>query len=134
MTAGHGSRRPQREDAALAALLSEPTIAEAASKAGIGESTLLRWMAEPSFRARYRAARRQVVEQAISQLQQGTSEAVAALRRNLGCGVPASEIAAARAMIDISVKAIELTDLAERIETLEQAAEQAAEREKGNRR
>jgi hypothetical protein len=87
-----------------------------------------------SFQARYRAARRQVVEQAIAQLQQGTSEAVAALRRNLACGVPAAEIAAAKAVIDYSVKAIELTDLAERVEQLEQAAAATAEREKGSRR
>jgi hypothetical protein len=75
-----------------------------------------------------------VVEQAIAQLQQGTSEAVATLVRNLGCGVPSVEIAAARAVIDVSVKAIELTDLAERVEQLEHAAAQAAEREKGARR
>jgi len=122
MTAGHGEKRGRREEQAIAALLSEPTIEAAAKKAGISESSLLRWMAVPSFQERYRAARRQVVEHAVSRLQQATSEAVDALQRNLTCGTPAAEIAAAKATIDFSLKAIELTDLAERIEQLEQLA------------
>ena len=127
MTAGHGQKRSRQEEAALAALLSLPTIAEAATLAGISESTLLRWLREPTFQQRYRAARRQVVEHAISGLQQAAGEAVEALRRNLTCGVPASEIAAARAIIDQAVKGVELIDLAERVEQLEEAATQAAE-------
>jgi DNA-binding MurR/RpiR family transcriptional regulator len=122
MTAGHGQKRSRQEEAALAALLSVPTIAEAATLAGISESTLLRWLQEPTFQQRYRAARREVVEHAISGLQQATGEAVEALRRNLTCGVPSSEIAAARAIIDQAVKGVELVDLAERIEQLERAA------------
>lgn len=118
---GHGSKRERREEAAIAALLSEPTIIEAATKAGISESTLLRWMADPPFQARYRAARRQVVELSVSRLQQATGEAVETLRRNLTCGIPAAEIAAAKAVIDFSIKAVELVDLAERIEALERA-------------
>jgi hypothetical protein len=128
VTAGNGGRRSQREDAVLAALLSEPTIAQAATKAGISESTVLRWLAEPSFRARYREARRQVVEMAVCQLQTATSDAVGTLTRNLTCGVPASEIAAAKAVLDFAVKGVELVDLAERVEQLEQATAPAEER------
>jgi hypothetical protein len=78
VTPEHGGKRPRREDAALAALLAEPTIEAAAATAGISKSTLLRWLAEPDFRTRYRDARRQVVEHAVSGLQQATGEAVAA--------------------------------------------------------
>jgi hypothetical protein len=134
MTAGHGQKRERLEDRALAALLSEPTIALAAAKASVSESTLLRWLAEPSFKARYRDARRQVVELAVTGLQQATSEAVEALSRNMRCGVPASEIAAAKAVLDFAVKGVELVDLAERVEALEQASERATEQEKGTRR
>jgi hypothetical protein len=122
VTAGNRGKRPQREEAAIAALLSESTIALAAAKAGISESTMLRWLADPSFQARYRASRRQVVEQAVAQLQRGTSEAVETLKRNFTSGVPAAEIAAAKAVLDFSIKAIELTDLVERVDALEQAA------------
>src|SRR5215213_1130733 len=119
---GHGEKRSRREESAIAALLACPTIEAAAQQAGVGESTLRGWLRDPAFQQRYRAARRQVVEQSIAQLQQGTTEAVAALRRNLTCGLPAAEIAAAKAVMDYSVKAIELVDLAERVEQLEQAA------------
>jgi hypothetical protein len=133
VTAGHGSKRPQREDAALAALLSESTIEAAAKTAGVGESTLLRWIQEPDFKARYRAARRSVVEGAIGRLQQAATQAVDALTRNLTCGTPAVEVGAARSILDQAIKAVELIDLAERIEALEQAAETAAAREGGRR-
>jgi hypothetical protein len=120
---GHGAKRPRREDAAIVALLACPTIDDAATQAGIGESTLRGWLRDPDFQRKYRDARRQVVEQAITGLQQATTEAVAALRRNLSCGVPAAEISAAKAVIDFSLKAVELVDLAERVDALELAAE-----------
>ena len=105
MTAGHGAKRPQRQDVAIAALLTEPTLEAAARRAGVSESSLLRWLRDPAFRAEYRAARRAVVEQAVSGLQHAASEAVNTLTRNLTCGMPASEIAAAKAIIDQAVKA-----------------------------
>src|SRR5688572_31523882 len=77
-------------------------------KAGIGESTLLRWMGEPAFKARYRGARRQVVEGAIGRLQQAATQAVDALTRNLTCGTPAVEVGAARSILDLAIKAVEL--------------------------
>src|SRR5687768_6339121 len=70
------------EDAALAALLSQPTLAQAAQQAGISESTMLPWLADPAFKARYREARRQVVELAVTNLQQATAAAVETLTRN----------------------------------------------------
>lgn len=129
MTAGNGGRRPQREDAALAALLSEPTIAQAAAKAGISESTLLRWLAEPSFRARYRDARRQVVEQAIVGLQQAAGDAVTVLSAIAGdAAQPAgARVSAARTILDQSFRGLELVDLVERIEQLERAQNGSAE-------
>ena len=127
MAAGHGSKQSQLEGAALAALLTESTIALAAKNVGISESTLLRWLAEPAFKARYRDARRQVVEATIGRLQQGASEAVDALTRNLKCGTPAVEVGAAKAMLEYDVKAVELVDVTDRLEELERReAERAA--------
>jgi hypothetical protein len=76
-------------------------------------------MAEPEFKARYRAARRQVVESAVGRLQQAATLAVDALTRNLTCGIPAVEVGAARSVLDQAIKAVELIDLAERVEALE---------------
>jgi hypothetical protein len=119
MTAGNGGKRPQREELAIAALLSEPTVEAAAKRAGISESTLLRWMAEPVFREQYRAARRAVVEGAIGRLQQASTQAVDALARNLTCGNPAVEVGAAKAIFELTAKGMEQLDFAERLEAIE---------------
>ena len=129
MSGERRGRRP-RQEAAIAALLAEPTIEAAATKAGVGESTLRRWLAEPGFKAAYRTARRLVVEAAIGRLQQAATEAVDALSRNLTCGNAAVEVGAAKAILDQSIKAVELVDLAERVEALEQASDLAAQRDK----
>ncbi len=128
---GHGEKQSRKGEAAITALLVCPTIESAAVEAGIAPATLRRWLAEDDFQRTYRAARRQAVEHAVAQLQQATGDAVDALRRNLMCGVPASEIAAAKAIIDQAIKGVELVDLAERIEALEQATAPASE---GNER
>jgi hypothetical protein len=121
MTAGHGNKRPQCEDRALAALLSEPTMAGAAKQAGISESTLLRWLDDPAFQARYRAARRQVLDQAVSGLQQAAGKAVTVLVAIAedASAPPAARVSAAKTIIDQGFRGLELTDLAARIEQLE---------------
>jgi hypothetical protein len=119
MAAGHGSKREGREDLAIAALLSEPTIGAAAAKAGISESSLLRWMQEEGFKARHRAARRAVVEGVIGRLQQSSGKALDALVRNLGCGTAAVEVSAAKAILDLTNKAFEFNTV-ERLEAIEQ--------------
>ena len=108
-----------KQEKALAALLDKPTIREAAAASKVGETTLWRWLQEPEFQRGYRAARRQVVEHSISELQSATSDAVATLKRNLNCLNPAVEVRAAQIILDQSIKAVELVDLAERIEQLE---------------
>lgn len=106
-------------DLAIAFLLIEPTIAAAAEKAGVSEGTLIRWMKEPDFDAAYRDARRKVVERSIGRLQGASGEAVEALQRNLKCGAPPAEIAAARAILDKAIQGLELSDLQAKVARLE---------------
>lgn len=108
----------------LAALLSEATIAAAATRVHVGERTVHAWLAEPVFAEAYRVVRRQAVGQAISQLQQASSAAVGVL-----CDVMnnvdergANRVAAARAVLDYATRAIELEDLEARIALLETAS------------
>lgn len=68
----------------------------------------------------YRAARRQVVERAVSEMQSATNEAVETLKRNLHCEKPAVEVRAAQIIIEQAVKGVELVDLQERVERLEE--------------
>jgi hypothetical protein len=123
---GHGEKKSRKLEDAIGALLAYPTITEAANSLGLSEKTLRRWLRDPGFCARYRAARRQAMEQSIAAMQQASSHAVDALVRNLNCGVPTAEISAARALLEHALDAGEVVDLAERIDALEaRAAEQA---------
>src|SRR5215213_4857777 len=109
----------RNQDRAIVALLNEPTLEAAAAAVGISDVTLWRWLKQPEFKTRVREARRAMVEGAIGRLQQATTEAVDALRRNLACGTPSVEVRAATAILDQAVKAIELFDLTERVDRLE---------------
>jgi transposase-like protein len=53
---GHGARFPRKKDKAVAALLTQRSVAEAARAVGVARSTLCQWMEEPAFDARLRAA------------------------------------------------------------------------------
>jgi hypothetical protein len=76
---GQGQKLTAKQEALIAALLTEPTYAAAATKAGIREATLYRWLQLPTFRAAYRQARRALVEAAVGRLQDATGQAVARL-------------------------------------------------------
>lgn len=111
-----------KQDRAMLALLTNPTIAQAARKSGIGERTLYTWLAEPGFAAAYRGARRAAVQHGLARLQQASSSAVDVL-----CQVmknkrapAATRVAAARTVLDMAIKAVELEDMSARLDALEQ--------------
>ncbi len=110
-----------KQERALVALLDCGEIKEAAETAGITKVTLWRWLQSPEFQSRYRAARRQLVETAIAQLQSDCTIAVRVLREVAeDKQAPASSrVAAAKTIIEQSIGAIELMDLQERVEMLE---------------
>jgi len=116
------SKINRKSEAVIAALLTEPSHAAAASKAGIGEATLQRWLRDPEFMSAYRAARRSVIESAVGRLQQASEKAVATLERNLACGQPGVEIRAAVAILDNAIRGIDQLDLAYRLDALEARA------------
>lgn len=120
MSDGHGEKRSRRREQAISALLTHPTIVEAAQAAGVSEKTIRNWLKDAAFLRDFRATRSRVVEHAIAQLQTATSRAVETLERNLTCGTPGAEIRAAATILERSVAAVELWDLAERLEQLEQ--------------
>jgi len=108
-----------RQERAIVALLAEPSIEAAAKTAEVSDVTIWRWMKQPEFRSKLRDARRAVVEGAIGRLQAAATEAVDTLRRSLTCGIPSVEVRAATVILDQAIRAVELFDLAERVEHLE---------------
>ena len=57
-----GGDQTRKDEQLIEALLTEPTIASAATKAGLSEATVYRRLSDVEFSANYRAALRQLVE------------------------------------------------------------------------
>ena len=109
----------RKQDAAIGALLSRPTISAAAESVGIGEATLRRWLKEPGFLAAYRAVRRDTLEHCVALLQKAGSDAVEAMQQSLQATSEGVRLRAACAILDYSMKGVELLDLEARIAVLE---------------
>jgi transposase-like protein len=124
---GHGAKFGRKMEEAVAALLSQRNVEEAAHTVGIAPRTLLRWMKEPEFQAAYREARRNAYSQAVAKLQQGaTAAATTLLKVMLDQSTPASvRIRAAECIMNHSSKAIEIEDVEARVAELERTAEAA---------
>lgn len=127
---GHGTKFGLKKEEAIAALLTQRNIDEAARSIGIAPNTLLRWMKEPEFETAYRQAKRAAFGQSISRLQQGTSAAVTTLLKiMLDTAAPASvRVRAADSIFNHAAKAIEIEDIEARVAALEQAAGSGARR------
>jgi hypothetical protein len=122
---GHGSKFGRKKEEAIAALLTQRNLDEAARAVRIAPNTLLRWMKEPEFDAAYRQARRAAFGQSIARLQQASTAAVTTLLRIMvDPSSPAStRVRAADSVLDHAAKAIEIEDIEVRVEALERSAE-----------
>lgn len=120
------------QHAAIQALLSSLSIEKAAAKAEVHERTLRKWLKDDAnFKREYRAARRQVVEQAIGLMQKSTVSAVGVLVTAMKSEDQRLAFQAACAVIDRSLTAIELLDLADEVENMQRTL---AELRDGRRR
>ena len=121
---GHGAKFARKQEEAIAALLTQRNIDEAAKAVGIAPNTLLKWMKLPEFLVAYREARRAAFSQAVARLQQGTSAAATTLLKTMiDPATPASvKVRAAEAIFNHAAKAIEIEDIEARVSALESAA------------
>jgi hypothetical protein len=131
--AGHGEKFGRKQEDAIAALLTQRNVEEAARAAGIGARTLLRWLKLPEFQNAYRQDRRDAFHQAIARLQQGTSAAATTLlKAMIEPGTPASvRVRAADSVLNHASKAIEIEDIEARLSELERAAEASKQMKRG---
>jgi hypothetical protein len=130
LMAGHGSKIGRKQEDAIAALLTQRNVEEAARAADIGVRTLLRWLKLPQFQNAYRQARREAFGQAVSRLQQGTAAAATTLLKiMIDPAAPASvRVRAADSVFNHAAKAIEIEDIEARVAALEQAASNGTSR------
>jgi transposase-like protein len=122
-----GSKYTRKKEEAIAALLTQRNVDEAARAAGIGTQTLLRWLKVKEFQTAYREARRDAFSQSIARLQQSSTAAVTTLLKVMvDPNTPASvRVRAADSVLNHAAKSIEIEDIEVRVTDLEQAAEAA---------
>jgi len=127
---GHGTKFGRKKEAAVAALLTTRNIEEAAKTVGVAPNTLLNWMKDREFAAAYRKARWAVVGQAIARLQQTTGAAVSTLQKLMvDSNSPAAiKGQAARTVLAMAIKGVEVEDLEARIAELERSIEDTKKR------
>ncbi|MDX2032636.1 MAG: hypothetical protein SF339_18315 [Blastocatellia bacterium] len=110
--------------------MSEPTTRAAAKAAGVSEATIWRWLSEPGFAAAHQEARGRLLEGVLTRLQAVAGDAVSTLADvmadpNAGAS---ARVSAARAVLEMALRAKAELEIENRLRTLEQAAATAAQR------
>lgn len=109
--------------AALNALLLTPNLRTAAQTAGVGASTLRRWLAQPGFQQEYRRLSRETHQQAVSAVLTAQQEAVAVLVLLMRSRSEDVRLRAVSKLLDFGHRIAE-DDLDQRLARLEEIAEQ----------
>ena len=124
---GHGAKFGRKKEEAVAAVLSQRNLEEAARVVGVGVATLMRWQKLPEFQDALRRARREALSQTIGRLQQGASAAATTLLKvMLDQNTPAStKVRAADTVMNHALKAMELEDVLERLTEVERVVDLA---------
>jgi hypothetical protein len=110
-----------QQQAALTALLTCPTLAEAGERARVSQATLWRYMQDETFARHLREARREIISHAVLRLQHAAGDAVQVLHNivnNEAAGYPV-RVTAARAILDMTFRVVEQDELKARIGELE---------------
>ncbi len=117
----NGSKRTARQERAVLVLLETPTIAAAANKIGVNESTVRRWRAEPKFQQALEEARHEAFGGALCRLQVGVGKAVDALLAVVedDQAKPSARISAARTLLEHGHRAEDALELRHRLAALE---------------
>jgi len=118
---GHGAKFGRKKEEAIAALLSQRNVEEAARVVGVAAKTLFRWLKLPEFKEAYRMARAEVMGQSTARLQQATGAAISTLLKIMLCpdSPTPSRVRAAQCVLERAQKGYEADDLAARVAQLE---------------
>ena len=112
---------PKKADAALAALMNEPSVSEAARAAGVSPRTVTRWLGRDDFSAALRRLREQAIRQAVNRLTRACGAAVSTLVHLTAHGESESVRArAAVAILEHTWRGQEQLDVSDRLTALEE--------------
>ena len=116
-------KQTRKQEQVIAALLSTPTIGEAAERAGLGVRTLKRWLVDAAFSAEYAKAKQALLESAVNRLRMAAVEFVNVLQAVASdATAPAgSRAAAASRGLELLLKATAFEDIERRLTELERS-------------
>ena len=116
---------PPRFAAAAAAILAHPRVSDAAASIGVPVRTFVRWRSLPGFKAAMNEERRRVMAEATDHLRSSSVVAVQVLRSIMSDtdAPPAVRVQAASCVLSNAYKAIEISDVSERLDALENATD-----------
>ena len=123
---GHGAKLPRRQEQAIAALMSCPTVGAAAASVGVAERTLRSWLKLPGFQKAYIDARQAALQQAMASIHRASSSAVGTLEAVMeDANAPASaRVSAAKTVLEMGLRSLDYESLEARIRTLEEGDDQ----------
>ena len=119
-----GGKLTPKQERAIRALLEHKSVGEAAASIGVGERTLYRWLADPTFRQALSAAEGDLLDVATRRLLSLQDAAISTFAGMLSDDNEASatvKLRAAQAVLDYLLKLRELRDIEQRLTALEQA-------------
>jgi hypothetical protein len=128
---GHGSKFGRKKEEAIAALIGNRNVEEAARASGIASATLKRWMKLPEFQRAYREARHEIVQQSNARLQQNSGVAAAVLLKIVAdpATPPAVRARTAHCILECANRSLQFEDIERRIASLEESGRQKGEDE-----
>jgi hypothetical protein len=115
--AGNGRRKGL--DALALALAGGETLRDAARLAGVGERTATRRWADPEFRSRVWQLRTEMVSRSLGRLVDGMAEGAETLRALLRAESESVRLGAVRALLELTLRVKEHTEMEERLRNLE---------------
>ena len=110
-----------RQTSAIPHIAAAPSLRQGARDAGIGYTTIVRWMRDPLFRAELDRARDAIASVAYAKLQGLTLAAVGNLEEFLNSPNDALRLRASRIALDVALRAEGYHDIRKRIDLLNAA-------------
>lgn len=121
-----GSALTAKQETFIMAMLSAPSIVEAARITGINEKTARRWLKLPEVRTAYQGAQREVYDASLTTLKLAVHDAVSVLTQTMKDELtPAStRVRAAQIVIEQAVELQKMSELEQKLVELEQRLQQ----------
>ena len=112
----------KRQRDGITALLQNVTVAGAAQQAGVGESTLYRWLSQPTFKAEYDRQSRWLYKRAVGLARRAATAAIGEAIEIMRSGENEfARLAAAKMILELARE----TDIEQRISEIEELLDEA---------